>query len=97
MVNVKSVEKKLEAVEEALVKGGSSFAWQLLKEKSKTNRLLIKCIVIICVLWAVSCLGFVYFISQYDFQTYEYTQDGNGINIIGDNNSEVNNGTESKN
>lgn len=97
MVNVKSVERKLEAVEEALVKGENSFAWQLLKEKSKTNRLLIKCIVIICVLWAVSCLGFVYFISQYDFQTYEYAQDGNGINIIGDNNSEVNNGAKSKN
>lgn len=92
MVNVKSVEKKLEAVEEALVKGGSSFAWQLLKEKSKTNRLLIKCIIVICVMWMLSVLAFVWYLNQYDF----VSQDGSGINIVGDNNKEVSIGTESK-
>lgn len=96
-MNLRKVEQKIDRVEKALVQEESSFAWQLLKEKSDTNRLLIKCIVAICVMWMLSCISFIYFISQYDFETYEYTQDGSGVNIIGDNNSEVTNGTESKN
>lgn len=36
------------------------------------------------------------FLSQYDIEnySYDYTQDGRGINIIGDNNGVTNNGTE---
>lgn len=40
-------------------------------------------------------LAWLWYIYQYDFESYEYTQDGEGVNVIGDNN-EVANGTESE-
>lgn len=30
--------------------------------------------------------GFVWYLNQYDFESYSYEQDGQGINIIGDRN-----------
>lgn len=41
------------------------------------------------------------YLSQYDFEStsyeYEYSQDGKGLNIIGDNNEVTSHGAESKN
>lgn len=41
------------------------------------------------------------YLSQYDFEStsyeYEYSQDGEGLNIIGDNNEVTSHGAESKN
>lgn len=39
--------------------------------------------VLACVLITVS---FLLYLNQYDFADYEYTQDGQGVNIIGDGN-----------
>ena len=30
--------------------------------------------------------GFLWYLNQYDFESYEYQQDGQGVNIIGDGN-----------
>ncbi|MBR1764451.1 MAG: hypothetical protein IJ746_03555 [Ruminococcus sp.] len=37
------------------------------------------------------------FISSYDFESYEYDQDGEGVNIVGDSNGVDYYGSESKN
>ena len=58
------------------------------------KRLLIALVVTICLAVAGPLAvhyGWVYYESQ--FETYEYTQDGEGTNIIGDGN-DVNNGAE---
>lgn len=46
----------------------------------------------------ISNVAWLWYINQYDFESYsyEYLQDGKGLNIIGDNNG-VYNGTESEN
>ena len=53
------------------------------------KRLFILLIVTVC-LWFCSIFatvgGFLWYINQYDFESYEYTQDGEGLNIIGDGN-----------
>lgn len=36
-------------------------------------------------------VGFLIYLNQYDFESYSYEQDGEGINIIGDRNSGVDN------
>ena len=58
------------------------------------KRLLIALVITICLAVAGPLAvhyGWVYYESQ--FETYEYTQDGEGTNIIGDGN-DVNNGAE---
>jgi hypothetical protein len=52
----------------------------------------IAIIVLICLLFGSFGL-FVWYESQYETITYDYEQDGEGTNIIGDSN-EVNNGAE---
>lgn len=42
---------------------------------------------------AVCNIAWIWYINQYDFESIEYTQDGRGVNIIGDDN-EVSHGTE---
>lgn len=59
------------------------------------KRQWIALIVAICLLFASFGL-FVWYESQYETISYDYTQDGEGTNIIGDSN-EVNNGAEIKN
>ena len=51
-------------------------------------------IVLICLLFGSFGL-FVWYESQYETITYDYEQDGEGTNIIGDSN-EVNNGAEAE-
>ena len=42
---------------------------------------------IIAVVSIVLCnVSWLIYINQYDFEDYEYTQDGTGVNIIGDSN-----------
>lgn len=58
------------------------------------KRLWIALIVLI-VAFAISVIGYLWYLSLYDFQSYEYTQDGEGVNIVGDSNGVDYNGTES--
>lgn len=49
------------------------------------KRLIIALIVSICLIF-VSNMAWLWYLSGYDFETYEYTQDGGGTNILGDGN-----------
>jgi hypothetical protein len=54
-------------------------------------------LIVVTAAFAVSVLGFFWYLSLYDFSAYEYTQDGEGVNIVGDENGVDYNGTESNN
>lgn len=72
----------------------SSADWQRNEQRheKREKRLWIALIVAISMLFASFAL-FVWYESQFETISYDYTQDGQGTNIIGDSN-EVNNGTE---
>ena len=55
------------------------------------KRLIIVIVILLGLLFA-SNMAWLYVFQQYDYESYE--QDGDGVNIIGNNNSEVYNGTE---
>lgn len=52
------------------------------------KRLWITNLVLIALLFLSNAI-WLWFYSGYDFETYDYEQDGSGINIIGDDNEEV--------
>lgn len=62
-----------------------SFAMELLKGYSlQAKRWFIACIVILA-MWLATIFGFVWFISQYDYESYEITADGDSnANYIGE-------------
>jgi hypothetical protein len=64
------------------------------RQERQIKRLWIALIVAISMLFASFAL-FVWYESQFETISYDYTQDGQGTNIIGDSN-EVNNGAEIK-
>lgn len=64
------------------------------RQERQIKRLWIALIVAISMLFASFAL-FVWYESQFETIEYDYTQDGEGTNIIGDGN-EVNNGTETE-
>lgn len=58
------------------------------------KRLWITIIVLIALIFA-GLGGVLLFLNQYEFESYDYSQDGNGVNIIGESN-EVDYGTTSE-
>lgn len=70
-----------------------SFALTLLREYSKTaHKWFIVSMVILC-MWLATIGGFLWFLNQYNFESY--TQDGSGYNNINTGTQgDVNNGTE---
>ena len=66
------------------------------RDERKYKRLWIVLIITIILLVATNVTWLVY-ISQYDFESYDYAQDGAGVNIIGDRNGVSYNGTEVEN
>lgn len=64
------------------------------RQERQIKRMLIALIVAISMLFA-SNIGWLIYESQFETISYDYTQDGQGTNIIGDSN-EVNNGAEIK-
>lgn len=65
------------------------------REERRNKRQIIVTIVLIVAL-VITNLAWLITFNQYDFSTelYDYTQDGRGINIIGDDNEVDQNGTE---
>jgi hypothetical protein len=60
------------------------------------KRLWITNIILIALLFLSNAI-WLWFYSSFDFESYDYEQDGSGINIIGDDNEEVKQyGAESK-
>ncbi len=49
------------------------------------KRLIIALLVVVVLLFA-SNMSWLHYISNCDIQTYEYTQDGEGVNLVGDGN-----------
>ena len=47
---------------------------------------LILTLVTVIILWFATIGMFVWYLNQYDFESYSYQQDGEGLNIIGDRN-----------
>jgi hypothetical protein len=56
------------------------------------KRLWIALIVAITAIFACNAI-WIWYINQYDFTSYEYQQDGQGVNIIGDRNGVMQYGT----
>jgi hypothetical protein len=64
------------------------------RQERQIKRMWIALIIAVAMLFASFAL-FVWYESQFETISYDYTQDGQGTNIIGDSN-EVNNGAEIK-
>lgn len=52
----------------------------------RTIKRLILALVLVLLLWFATIGMFVWYLNQYDFESYSYQQDGEGLNIIGDRN-----------
>lgn len=75
-----------------------SFAMQLLRGYAKHNkRWFITCMVILS-MWLATIAGFVWYLYQYDFVSYDVSQDGQWGNtfIDGGNQGDINYGAESE-
>jgi hypothetical protein len=66
------------------------------RQERQIKRMWIALIVAISMLFA-SNIGWLIYQSQFDTFSYDYTQDGNGNNIIGNNNEADYNGAETEN
>lgn len=67
---------------------------EMTRSERHMKRLWIALIVAVALLFASNMIWLRVF-SQYDFESYEYSQDGQGVNIIGDGNGVDYNGPES--
>ena len=54
--------------------------------QERTIKRLVVTLLAILVLWFATIGVFVWYLNQYDFESYTYEQDGQGVNIIGDRN-----------
>ncbi len=73
-----------------------SFAMELLKGYSmQAKRWFIACMVILS-MWLATIAGFIWYLNQYDFESYETVieQDGEGINNYIGENGDIVNGTK---
>lgn len=62
-----------------------SFAKELLKGYStQAHRWFVAFIIVLC-MWFGTIGGFIWFLNQYNFESYAYTQDGEGTNNINNN------------
>ena len=74
-----------------------SFAMELLKGYSaQAKRWFIACMIILS-MWLITIGGFIYYLNQYDFESYETTVDAeNGVaNYIG-NDGDIYNGEDNR-
>lgn len=59
---------------------GLGFATELLKQLKDTIKRQWILLIIVLGLWAGTISGFVWYLYQYDFVSYDYSQDGDGFN-----------------
>lgn len=55
-----------------------SLGWEMAKILSKTNKRQTITIFVILGLWFATIVGFVWYLNQYDFSSYEVSTDGGG-------------------
>lgn len=72
------------------------FEGEMARAERYIKRLWIALVVAIASL-AVAVIAFMWYLSMYDFASYDYEQTGEGVNIVGDENGVDYNGTESAN
>jgi hypothetical protein len=72
------------------------FEGEMARSERHIKRLWTALIVCLTVI-AINIVGFLWYLSQYDYTTVDYEQDGTGVNIVGDSNGVDYNGTESEN
>lgn len=72
-----------------------AFEGELARAERHIKRLWIVNIILIIALILCNA-AYLWYLSLYDFSSYDYEQ-GDGINVIGDSNGVTNNGTEIKN
>ena len=66
---------------------------EMSRNERHVKRLWVALIITIILIFASNAI-WVWYISQYDFESYDYSQDGQGVNIIGDGNGVDYNGSE---
>lgn len=59
---------------------------EMLARSERTIKRLIVTLIIAVILLFGSNMAWLHYISDCDIQTYEYTQDGEGVNLVGDGN-----------
>lgn len=95
MANCKECkEKRLEGIEKPATISLFEHESAMFRAERVIKRQWVAIILLIAMLFSCFAL-FVWYESQFDTYTYDYTQDGQGLNIIG-NNNEVNDGTETE-
>ncbi len=72
------------------------FEGEMARSERHIKRLWIAIIALI-ILTIITNVMWIWYISQYDFSSYDYEQDGDGVHIIGDSNGVDYNGTETEN
>lgn len=72
-----------EVAEKGKQKVEESIAMQVVKDSTKNSKRWFTIAIVILCMWLATIGGFVYFLNQYNFESYEYTQDGQGTNNIG--------------
>lgn len=71
-----------EVAEQGKTKVEESLAMELLKGySSQAHRWFIAFVIVLC-MWFGTIGGFIWFLNQYNFESYEYSQDSQGINNI---------------
>lgn len=66
---------------------------EVMRQEKHMKRLWIALVIsILCIL--ISNLVWIWYINQYDFADYDYSQDGSGVNIICNSNEVEQDGTE---
>lgn len=85
----------MEDNKEELKKEEKSLAMELLEELKRQNKRLVVALFVVIALWAATIGGFVWYLNQYDFVSYDVnSQDGGNANFIG-NDGDINNYGES--
>lgn len=85
----------MEDKKEEIKKEEKSLAMELLEELKRQNKRLIVALFVVIALWASTIGGFIWYLNQYDFSSYEVnSQDGGNANFIG-NDGDINNYGES--
>jgi type IV secretory pathway TrbF-like protein len=74
-----------EVAEKGKNKVEESFAKELLKGYSAQAHRWFIAFIVVLILWFSTIGGFIWFLNQYNFESYEYTQDGQGTNNINNN------------
>lgn len=74
-----------EVAEKGKNKVEESFAKELLKGYSAQAHRWFIAFIVVLIMWFCTIGGFIWFLNQYNFESYEYTQDGQGTNNINNN------------